>query len=572
MVAIPSQFQRQTWVAGLMLALVAVSLYAPLIGWGLPYATTPDRVKTFAADEILPLEALAEMHHTFVRSKPDRNYGYPWWHYFVVAAVQAPYLVYLNFSGGLEASATEYPYGLKDPVRALQWLTLIGRLLSVLMGAGIVVAAYFFSSLLWGHLTGVIAAALTMVNYPMVYYARTGNLDVPSFFWISIGLVIFAQIFQKGLNVRRAAWLGVFAGLAMATKDQAAVIFLPLGLALLAKRFSWSPATGYRFRPLLFGLGASIITYLVGTGMLVDPQRHLTHVHHLFFNQDRVTLMPFYQPHHPRTWAGLVDLTAEYGHGLLLTMSLPVLIAAAGGVVLAVRRSLWYLIFVLPIAVQFLLLNLPTGVVVLRYFLPFALPITLFAAHAIVSLRRSPLRAVWVPALALVVGWNLLFAVDLSYAQFYDSRYAASEWLRTNAGPGERVEFFGVREKVPPLPAEIPSRRLAGRTEWARESGHGRYVLDYLAQDGPEYVLIIPDLTSRRGMEHSGDCPPEVYEALINGSAGYRLVAHFGAHSLLPERWQRPRLDSPSVSPPVRIFERTRIGQVAEKGLAEAMR
>ena len=87
------------------LALAAIVLYLPLIGWGLPHATTATRVKAFAVDELLPLDALAEMHNTFVVSKPDRNYGYPWWHYVGLAAVQAPYVAYLKVSGQLSGPA-----------------------------------------------------------------------------------------------------------------------------------------------------------------------------------------------------------------------------------------------------------------------------------------------------------------------------------------------------------------------------------------------------------------------------------------------------------------------------------
>src|SRR4051794_17453916 len=124
----------------LALFLTAVFLYVPLIGWGVPEATAPDRTKTVATDEILPLEGLAEMHSTFIVSKPDRNYGYPWFHYFETAVVQAPYLAYAKLTGALSSPSPEFPFGFRDPVKALRWLTWLGRLLSVLMAAGIVVA------------------------------------------------------------------------------------------------------------------------------------------------------------------------------------------------------------------------------------------------------------------------------------------------------------------------------------------------------------------------------------------------------------------------------------------------
>ena len=42
----------------LALGVCAIVLYAPLIGWGVPYATAPDRTKTMATDEIVPLKPL----------------------------------------------------------------------------------------------------------------------------------------------------------------------------------------------------------------------------------------------------------------------------------------------------------------------------------------------------------------------------------------------------------------------------------------------------------------------------------------------------------------------------------
>ncbi|MGE0126730.1 MAG: ArnT family glycosyltransferase [Blastocatellales bacterium] len=544
-----------------LLALMAIALYAPLIGWGAPQATAPNRIKTFATDEILPLEALAEMHNTFVVSKPDRNYGYPWWHYFVVAAAQAPYLGYLRLMGGLGASSPEYPFGLQDPVQSLRWLTLIGRMVSVLMGAGVVVAAYYFGSILWGHLAGVTTALLTMLNYLMFYYSRTGNLDVPAFFWSSVGLAIFAKIMTAGLTVRRAAWLGVFAGLAMATKDQSVVVFLPLGGCLLFPRFTQTPEQSTRWRPILAGLAASLAAYTVGAGMIVDPQRHITHVHALLFDSSRISNAVAYWPPHPRTWAGIAALTGDYLRKLAVMASPPLLLMAVAGAALALRRAPRLLALLLPVAALFVMLIWPTGIAVLRYLAPLALLVSAFAAYALMEMRSSRLRPLWIPSLVILCGWQALIAADLTYAQYRDTRYAAADWFKREAKTGDRVEYFGAPETMPYLSSDIVSRPVAGRANWVGEFGHGSATLQYLAKEGPEYVAIIPDWTSQPGMERSVDCPPEVYEALKDGSVGYALAAYFPPRSLLARffsnRWlSRPPLDNPSVCPPVRIFAR----------------
>jgi hypothetical protein len=195
---------RRTNYAVAALGLAAIVLYLPWIDWGLPYATAPDRVKTYAADEIVPMEGLAEMYHTFVDHSADRNYGYPLFHYFMVSVAQAPYLAFAKITGRLERPSPVFSFGFTDPVDSLRWLTFSGRALSVLMGAGAVICTFVFASGLWGYWTGVLAGVIVLLNYYMVYYSRTANLDVPAFFWISIGVTIFARLLEKGVTRRRA--------------------------------------------------------------------------------------------------------------------------------------------------------------------------------------------------------------------------------------------------------------------------------------------------------------------------------------------------------------------------------
>jgi hypothetical protein len=200
---------------------------------------------------------------------------------------------------------------------------------------------------------------------------------------------------------------------------------------------------------------------------------------------------------------------------------------------------------------------LPTRVLVLRYYLPVAILIDGFAAFALVQMGRRIGRAAAAAASVVVCGYRLGVTADLTYAQAHETRSQAAAWFRTFARAGDRVEYFGVAETMPPLAAEIRSRRIAGRTNWIRERGHGPRLLEYLGREGPEFMITIPDFTGKpETFDLSGDCPPEVYQALREGTAGYTQVAFFATPSLLPGWLRRPRLDYPTVSPPVRIFAR----------------
>ena len=96
---------------------------------------------------------------------------------------------------------------------------------------------------------------------------------------------------------------------------------------------------------------------------------------------------------------------------------------------------------------------------------------------------------------------------------------------------------------------------VGGQNRWMSQAEPGRAILAHLAESGPEYLLLIPDWTSAPGADHSGECPAAVRAALSGGSQGYRQVAVFSTPGLLPAAL-RPRLDHPSVSPPVTIFAR----------------
>ena len=539
------------------LALAAIVMYSATVTWGLPHATAADRTKTFATDAILPLEALAEMHNTLVISKPDRNYGYPWFHYFVVAAAQAPYVGLLMLTDQIESIEPVYSFGMRDPVSALRWLTLIGRAVTLLMAVGVVLATYTLAATLWGQRVGAVAGAHTLVNYPMLYYSGTGNLDVPMTLWTTLGVVCFVKILSGGMTRARVVGFGVFAALAMATKDQALVIFLPLGLALLSPRVQGGNdgKSVWQVKPLLVGLGASIAVYVAATGMLIDPARHLTHVYRMIFQPELLSIAGAYFPAHPRTLAGFLQLSWEFAEKLGWALSVPALAAAIVGLVLAGRSDRRLLLLLTPLPTLFVMLSLPIGFVLMRYFLPLVPIFDAFAAFALV--RRMPQgAAVRVIPLVLVLGWRALIGIDLAYAQLWETRTAAGAWLSVAARPGDRVEYFGAAWKLPPLGSEVLSRRIAGREDWMTQFDHGPAVIDYLAGGGPEFVLVIPDWTSFPDMERSADCPPEVFAALLDGSLGYHQAAYFPRRTMLPWPFRRPPLDSPAVGPPVRIFQR----------------
>jgi len=304
--------------------------------------------------------------------------------------------------------------------------------------------------------------------------------------------------------------------------------------------------------------------------MILHPSRNISHWLTILgkdpysAGQNGIIGGVYYLGAHARTLGGFAAMAADYCSGLVATSSLPVLIASCVGVWLVARSSPRRLVLLLPVLGLFLLVDIPVRYVVRRYFLPLTLPIDAFAAYAVISLRKATARPLWVGAVVLLVGYRLLIAVDLSYSQYHDTRYAAAEWFSAHNRRGDRIGLFGTGVKLPHLEPSIVVVQLEQEdTTWI--SAHGgpkntaalaRAVVQRISEEKPEFIFDAPDWSSTPGMERSNFDPPEVFRYLLEGKGDYSLAAYFPETSLLSGRLKRPWMDCQCVSPPVRIFAR----------------
>lgn len=539
----------------LWLAVIAVCVYVPGSTWGLPYATNYERTHAWGNDDAAPLAALAEMHDTFISPAPNRNVAYPWGHYFLMACAMAPYMVWLFVTGQFAHPTPTFPFGLIDPVGAFEVLSLLCRALSILLGVAAVIGVYLGARALWGQRAGCLAAVFTMLLFPMAYYAKLTNPDMPVLGWTSLGLAVIANSLRGGLTVKRGLWLGSFIALAGATKDQAAGSFVLL--APLLVWIQWKSGKADRFfgwdskgAPIVATLISLSVVYLLMSGILVDPTRFAQHLEKL---SSASTTRELYL-RHPLTWAGTVHQLQDLFGYLLDVMTLPLLFAACGGVLLAVMRDRMSLGMLLS-SLGFVIVLTPVGMSRVHYLLPVALPLTYFAAYAVDHLLNS---SVWrVPAAVacgLMTGWMFLQTADLTHDMLSDARYAAGEWLDQRLQAGDRVMHFGYASKLPHLRADVRNMRIVHESE----------AITAIRESRPEFIVVIPqDMNERRqrlewrtGLNSAiSPFSKELFDQLVDGTLGYRLVEKFHASRLMP--WlDRPFLSYASVNPPVQIFMR----------------
>lgn len=528
------------------LAVVALAVYLPAIWWGLPVATNGEVIRGWDVDGIAGIVPLAEFHNMFFHASADWYVPYPLFHYLLLGASYAPYLAWLWLTGGLESPSAVYPYGLMDPVASIAIFASIGRALTLCMALGTILAAYRAASIVWDRRTGIVTALLAMLSVPMVYRARTGNLDVPVLFWTALGVVMLADISMRGLSVRRAVWLGAFAALATATKDQAYggwVIAILVVMFLHWRRLLPSPgAPADRLwkAPAAIVL-SGIVVYAVASGIVVHPDRYLAHMRFILSYEEARFAFEEAGLERGRDFLGLALLGGEIAWTTILTIGIPAAAMAVAGAWSSRKTPfLWllagmgagYLTLVLvPIAHMQLRYSL-----LLAYLLAFPAACWLCSAYQGSQLSRALARV----GGALALAWLLAGASNLTYQMWFDARNDAGDWLSDNLIPGQHVGFFGDKGQLPVIPEGVVVERLDG----------GPSAFASLQSAPVDVLLIIPDYTTPAGGERSLFLPESDYAALGAGAFPYALVARYETAPPLGERY-------PFVNPPVQIFARS---------------
>jgi hypothetical protein len=509
------------WRTPALFFLVAVVLYLPGIWWGMPY-DAPLRARPWGWDELAPLQSVTEVWGVFFAKNPSFNPQYPLMQNMVQAVLVLPYMLWLWLSGGLSTPGPTYPFGFVDPAASLAMTTLLSRFASVLMAAGTVVAAWRTATLLWDEATGRIAAVFVLTMSPMFFFGKTSNVDMGALFWTAMGLMVFAEILRDTLTTRRAILIGLYAALAPATKDANYSVFLVAGLVLAGVHLSRARQDGVppgtAIRPLAIGFVTALACYVMASGLIFRPSRFMEHLQWITDSGLDVPIR------FPATVSGYLGLGGRMLEVIAECLGGPVAALAAAGVVLCVARDRRAALWGLPAVGIPLLVLLPARFVFLRFLLPVAYVLALFAAAAVGAMRRAalqPLRALAPACVVVAAGWSLLHGADFVQQMIFDARYEAGDWLHAHARPGDRIAYFGRSAQLPVVEAGVT---VVPRRESLHVSG----------EPDPEFVLL-ESMTFYADADRDQDIPPAADRELRAGPE-YRKVL-----DVQTPAWFRPR-------------------------------
>lgn len=450
-----------------LLAIVAGALVLNLVGmdWGLPWGMS------MSMDDVSPWKPLSLPWRWM-----ESWHKYPYLHWFVNLAAYLPVLGWAAASGALDAAClptilpTEPCF--RDGFRTLGILIGVSRVISALMGAGIVAAVYALARALRVERSGaLIAAGFAAVSHALVVYAHLGNLDVPVTFWFTLSLLAAVRLADTG-GRREALLFGALAAAALATKDPiigAYALGGPLLWVLLARR------SGRPVPPELPWLAASLlVVYGLVQNVLLNPQGFVDHWSFWLPSGEFVSGQR-------ETSRGLAHFLGEMREDAFAALGVPLaLLALAGAAVALVRRerAAWLLVPAFSYVVFSIVLS--------RFSAPrFAIPLVpilavLAGVGAAAALRLRPMRWATAPVLLFCLGHGFLYAVHGDLLFLDDGRFRAEAWLVENAPEGARIASCSPAVDLPrldfhgfePIYVERPVDCLAG-----------------LAAAAPEYVL-----------------------------------------------------------------------------------
>lgn len=463
----------------LAIILLSLGLNATAMWWGLPSRFA------WAPDELQPATILQGIDERF---SPDwHEPAYPPFHYYLLAVSYLPVLALDLVDVDSVTGRTLFYY--------------FGRVISLVMGVGILCTIYALGARVFDRRSAVFATLIAAFTATFVYYSKTANLDVPAAFWVLLSLHFFVKHVESD-DGRDLMWFAITAVVAMCTKDQAYAFYvLPVGVYLV-QRYRRGQAVFDRTR-VVTGAVATLL-FLAIHNVVFNFWGFVHHFEEILWARGHYT-----------SFEGSLSQLALLGQSLRhvqFALGWPMTLACVLGVYLAVRDrktnplAVWLLLFGIS---YYLFFIAPVRSTWLRYIVPFVLILSLFGGRFLAWLWERRVR--WHrTGIAVALGYSFLYAASVDVLLLHDSRYHVEGWLKSRVGADEVVGFVGPEYYLPRLD-ELPARRI-------------RPTESVVERSQPTYLVVNPEYTERFA---PGSREGELFSNLRAGRSGYGLALSY---------------------------------------------
>ncbi len=498
----PSRHSLPRWVPPLVIALVGLSLFVPGLNWGLPSAAS------WSQDTIAGVRTIGPMH-----SWPDRWVGrYPPLQYAINRLAYEPLYRHWRSQGvlGLRAGI-EVP--VDRPKERFGLLISVSRWITVAMalacGWGIFLTG---RRLMRDDAVALAGALMLMIGAAFCYFAHLGNVDVPAMCWFALSAYFYVTVCRGGGRIS-CALLGLFAGLAVCTKDGMGAMYPGMAGVLLV--IEYRRARSGASRPQAAMQAVANPKWLIGVACFVVPFLYINGMFHNFNAQwARITsLAAEVRTSHYRSHDGQLALGWATVGFAASAVGWPMVAAMVAGVVHGVRRHrAEAAILLVPVACYYVVFIMPVQYVYARFLLPPLALIGILTARAGADFLRwegvpRPIR-VLVVAIPVLLSLGQSIAIDRD--MIHDTRYDAEGWFDASV---PRPADVGVFCKMQYLP-RLPDKGYAVYPVEMTRDAFGRRQPEYLVLSSYCYIDFDDDQQS-------------VMADLLAGRLGYEIEAFF---------------------------------------------
>ncbi len=440
--------QRRSLVfLALAITVLSAGLNLAAIGFLMPRHYDP------SVDGVHPVLSLDAFDHAF-SARHVVGHKYPRTHLVLVGGLQRLWLVLRHgvddgnrrhddlmtqFTSRPARATSDQRDGLRPFADTIAELIIVARVVSALMGVGVVLALLAFARHLFGTGTAFLAAFLAALSSPLIYYAHTTNVDVPYLFWGMLALVFAVRAIERARS-RDIILAAAFVALSGATKDQAFgwfLLTLPFVLWRIARpgALAAQPTRTFPLAAVLVAAATSAGLYGLAIGVPFDMAGVTAHFEHVF----GAGVTPYRT--FPSTPSGVWSLFLESVlHLDDMTGTTTLVLAAIGIVQLLWTRRSAALLMLVPLLSYGLTFLAPIGYVYMRFLLPVALLLFIPAAAVLVALLRVPLlRYIAVVSVLLLLAVRMQEAVLLVEMLDDDPRARAEAFLEESVDAGAIV-------------------------------------------------------------------------------------------------------------------------------------
>lgn len=463
--------------------LFAAVLFTVGITWGLPH------VESWMSDDLAPFHPLIGLSKGFSFGYFNK---YPLAHQVILALVNIPLVVYAVASHAAADGFRLYEFLVY--VRSADFasgLMLIDRLVSVVMGVGIVLFTYLGTRELFGRRAALWGAVFASTNALLNFYAHLSKVEVPYVFWGMGGLYFLIKA-AKEERARDYVYAALFACLSFGSKDQGYAIFVlpfiayPVIYPLIARGEGIPAARVLLRKNLLIFAAAFIVLAALVENVFLNFDGLVARFHHLTGEGGTRSIGYSLAP------SGIFALWRDaFGVMMRDATGIPAFILGVLGIGLAAydfRRDraglllrMIFLIALVSYSLFFVQIIRQSNV---RFVFPQSVFLIVYAGYAVdrlIDLAAAAGSRIWKPALAgalaLSVAYSLYNTLSVNAAMLCDARYGVERWMRAEIPEGATLEYYNRLHYLPRFPEGVRSYQVRGNEM-------------EIGKRGPDYVVI----------------------------------------------------------------------------------